>query len=142
MKWVNGKIIFESAREAEDVANDIGNAAIVVQGQYQMLEELGSDETDMGKFFLELCKKLGEMCNKTFEMADNMDDKKKTIKLADKKVKDLTEDDLLEILICMRDSDKKDRLTPKKWRGILDISFVTQNFLEEKGLEMRQEMTE
>lgn len=50
---------------------------------------------------------------------------------ADKKVKDLTEDDMLTIIIDMNDSGQ---LTWKKWKRVLQRSFVLHNYLSDEGM--------
>ena len=54
-------------------------------------------------------------------------------KWADKTIREMTEDDALDLLVEMRDTEQ---LSLTKWRRILTGEFLVHNYIDDKGLEM------
>jgi len=137
MKWINGKIIFESAKEAENLANEIGNAAIIVGGMFNTMVELGDwwkgEGTHTAKYAKELMEYLNKLSKGIFEMSEEMSEKAKGEKahgIANKKARYLTEEDLIEILTAARD---RCELRDERWKMILKETFVIHNYIEDQG---------
>jgi hypothetical protein len=57
----------------------------------------------------------------------------KTFKWADKTIREMNEDDALDLIVEMRDTEQ---LSLTKWRRILTGEFLVHNYIEDKGLEM------
>ena len=55
----------------------------------------------------------------------------------DKRVRDLTSEDVLDIVVEMRDMEE---LVLKDWVGVLDMGFLLHNYLTDEGLKKKHEL--
>ena len=55
----------------------------------------------------------------------------------DKRVRDLTSEDVLDIVVEMRDTEE---LAMKDWVGVLDMGFLLHNYLTDEGLRLKYEL--
>lgn len=57
------------------------------------------------------------------------------MELKDKKVKDLTSEEILDIVTDLRDCEE----LGIEWEGVLDTGFILHNYLTDEGLSMKRQ---